>query len=308
MSETRGWHRVTDPVGRLLLRLGATLRMGSRDRGEQLVSVVDEAAEQESFEDETQELLHSVFEFGETVVREVMVPRPDMVTVAGDVDVEAAVDRFLETGVSRIPVIGEDADDILGVLHLRDLVRTNGRTLLELVRPAAFVPESQKADDLLRQMQRERFHLALVVDEYGGIAGLVTMEDLIEELVGEISDEHDRDAPELVELADGRVRVAARYNLHDLGEHFGLELEDSEVTSVGGLLAKSLGRLPLPGAQASVSGLILTAERVEGRRLRTVLVERDAALIAAEDAFPPEQPRRRDREAARLAVLEEERR
>ncbi|HWL61065.1 MAG TPA: hemolysin family protein [Microbacteriaceae bacterium] len=291
MSDPRGWQRITDPIGRLLLRLGATLRMGSREQGVQLVSVVDEAAEQEVLEDETQELIHSVFEFGETVVREVMVPRTDMITIEGEADVEAAADRFIASGVSRMPVVGEDSDDILGVLHLRDILRVEQRTALELARPAAFVPESQKADELLRQMQRERFHLALVVDEYGGIAGLVTMEDLIEELVGEISDEHDRDAPELVELPDGRVRVAARYNIEDLGEHFGLELEDDEVDSIGGLLAKALGRVPIPGAQASVSGLVLTAERVEGKRLKTVLVERDEALVAAEAAFPPEERR-----------------
>src|SRR5690606_38394956 len=138
-----------------------------------LVSVVDEAAEQEVLEDETQELIHSVFEFGETVVREVMVPRPDMVTIGAEADVEAAIDRFIASGVSRMPVVGEDADDVVGVLHLRDILRAGDRTALELARPPAFVPESQKADELLRRMQRERFHLALVVDEYGGIAGLV---------------------------------------------------------------------------------------------------------------------------------------
>src|SRR5690606_35579045 len=129
-----------------------------RDRGEQLASVVDEAAGQEEFENDTQELIHSIFEFGETVEREVMVPRPDMVTVSGGADVDEAIDRFLESGVSRMPVIGEDADDILGVLHLRDIVRKSDRTVLVIARPAAFVPESQKAYELLRQMQRERFH------------------------------------------------------------------------------------------------------------------------------------------------------
>ncbi len=284
------WRRITEPFGRVLVRIGATLRTGSRESGEQLLSVVDDAADQEGFDDDTQELVHSAFEFGETVVREVMVPRPDMVTVNADTPVEEALDVLLDRGVSRVPVIGEDADEVLGVLHLKDVVRAEGRTALELARPAAFVPESQKADDLLRQMQRERFHLALIVDEYGGIAGLVTLEDLIEELVGEISDEHDREAPELVDLGDGRYRFAARYNIEDLGEVFGIELDDDEVDSVGGLLTKGLGRLPAVGASVEVSGLRLTAERVEGRRLRTVIVERDDALLAAEAAFPPGAP------------------
>ena len=288
------WRRISELFGRALVRLGATLRMGSRESGDQLLSVVDDAAEQEAFDDDTQELVHSVFEFGETVVREIMVPRPDMVTVNAGSPVPAALDVLLDRGVSRAPVIGEDVDEVLGVLHLKDAVRAKGRTALEVARPAAFVPESQKADDLLREMQRERFHLALIVDEYGGIAGLVTLEDLIEELVGDISDEHDRDAPDVVDLGDGRYRFAARYNIEDLGEVFGLELDDDEVDSVGGLLTKALGRLPVAGATASVSGLTLTAERVEGRRLRTVLVERDAALVAAEAAFPPEERRREE--------------
>jgi len=293
-----GWRRLTEPFGRALVRVGAILRTGSRRGGEQLLSVVDDAAEQERFDEPTQELVHSVFEFGETVVREVMVPRPDMVTVEAAATAEAALDVLLDRGVSRVPVIGDDVDEVLGVLHLKDLVRAGGRTALEVARPAAFVPESQKADDLLRRMQRERFHLALVVDEYGGIAGLVTLEDLIEELVGDISDEHDREAPDLVELGEGRYRFAARYNIADLGEVFGIELEDDEVDSVGGLLTKGLGRLPVAGAGVSVSGLRLTAERVEGRRLRTVVVERDPALIAAEAAFPPETGRGARRERA----------
>ena len=300
-----GWRRLTEPFGRALVRTGAILRTGSRRSGEQLLSVVDDAAEQERFDEPTQELVHSVFEFGETVVREVMVPRPDMVTVEAAASVEAAIDVLLDRGVSRVPVIGDDVDEVLGVLHLKDIVRSRDRTALELARPAAFVPESQMADDLLRRMQHERFHLALVVDEYGGIAGLVTLEDLIEELVGDISDEHDREAPDLVALGEGRYRFAARYNIADLGEVFGIELEDDEVDSVGGLLTKGLGRLPVAGATVSVSGLRLTAERVEGRRLRTVIAERDPALVAAEAAFPPDtsgRAGRRDRAESQEAA------
>jgi CBS domain containing-hemolysin-like protein len=171
-------------------------------------------------------------------------------------------------------VTGEDADDVVGVIHARDTLGIAPDTpVLERARPAAFVPESQKADELLRQMQRERFHLALVVDEYGGIAGLVTMEDVIEELVGDISDESDRDAADVVDLGDGRLRVAARLSLSDLGERFGLDLADDEVDSVGGLLTKALGELPRPGSTAIVAGLRLTADRLERRRLTTILVE-----------------------------------
>ncbi len=142
-----------------------------------------------------------------------------------------------------------------------------------------FVPESQKADALLRQMQLESNHLAMVVDEYGGIAGLVTLEDLIEELVGDISDEYDRDVPEFEDLGDGVYRVSARLPIDELGDLFGLELDDDDVDSAGGLLAKTLGRLPERGSVVRVGGLVLTADRVEGRRTRisTILVERDRA-------------------------------
>ncbi|TPX00638.1 CBS domain-containing protein, partial [Schumannella luteola] len=159
--------------------------------------------------------------------------------------------------------------------------------VVELARPATFVPESKKADDTLRQMQRESTHLALVVDEYGGIAGLVTLEDLIEELVGDISDEYDREVAEFVQLSDGVFRVSARLPTDELGDLFGIELDDDDVDSVGGLLTKTLGRLPVTGSTVTVSGLVLTAERTEGRRKRlsTVIVERDAALVEAEDAF-----------------------
>lgn len=171
-------------------------------------------------------------------------------------------------------------------------------TAVEQARPALFVPESQKADSLLRQMQLESNHLAMVVDEYGGIAGLVTLEDLIEELVGDISDEYDREIEQVEELAEGSFRVSARLAIDELGDLFGLEIEDDEVDSVGGLLTKALGRLPVAGSVAHYSGLILTAERTEGRRKRisTVLVERDESLIDAEAAFGEKHADRKDTE------------
>ncbi|MGH3705374.1 MAG: transporter associated domain-containing protein, partial [Agromyces sp.] len=182
-----------------------------------------------------------------------------------------------------------------GVLYLRDLARlgferpldAEGLTVGELVRPALFVPESMKADALLRQMQLESNHLAMVVDEYGGIAGLVTLEDVIEELVGDISDEYDREAAQVEDLGGGRFRVNARLPIDELGELFGLDIEDDDVDSAGGLLAKELGRLAQPGERVTVSGLLLEAERTEGRRKRisTILVERDQALIDVQSAF-----------------------
>lgn len=268
---------------------------------EQLLSMVDEATELDVLEEDDRELIHSIFEWGDTVVREVMVPRTDMVTIEADASIGAALGQFFRTGVSRIPVIGRDTDEVLGVLYLRDAARMSHEQPLDaasivvrdIARPAAFVPESKKADDTLRQMQRDSMHLAMVVDEYGGIAGLVTLEDLIEELVGDIADEYDRETPDVVELGEGVYRVSARLPTDELGDLFGIELDDDDVDSVGGLLTKTLGRLPGPGAVVTVSGLVLTAERTEGRRkhLSTVVVERDAALIEAEQAFESEDQR-----------------
>ena len=262
---------------------------------EQLLSMIDEATELDVLEEDDRELIHSIFEFNDTVVREVMIPRTDMVTLDVDATMTASLGLFLSKGVSRMPVIGEDVDEVIGVLYLKDVARVvheqtlDAATLTagELSRPALFVPESQKADSLLRQMQVESSHLAMVVDEYGGIAGLVTLEDLIEELVGDISDEYDRDVAEVEHLGEGRYRVSARLPIDELGDLFGLELEDDEVDSVGGLLTKALGRLPVSGSSAEYSGLILTAERTEGRRKRvsTVLVERDQALIDVQTAL-----------------------
>jgi CBS domain containing-hemolysin-like protein len=287
------------PIADALVAIGNRVTPG-RPKGatfsseEQLLSMVDEATEMDVLEEYDRELIHSIFEFSETVVREVMIPRTDMITVDGDDTLGAAMGLFLSRGVSRMPVLGDDIDEVLGVLYLRDVARrsyettgADSTTVADLCRPALFVPESKKADDTLRQMQLESNHLAMVVDEYGGIAGLVTLEDLIEELVGDISDEYDREVADFEEIAPGQFRVSARMPVDELGDLFGLELDDDEVDSVGGLLSKSLGRLPVAGSRATTSGLVLTAERTEGRRKRvsTVLVERDQSLIDAQAAF-----------------------
>lgn len=295
---------VLGPIAAALVALGNRVTPGRPPSAtfsseEQLLSMVDEATELEVLEEDDRELIHSIFEFNQTVVREVMLPRTDMITIDDDETMGAAMGLFLSKGVSRMPVIGGDIDEVLGIIYLRDVSRVvyeqtlDGETLTaaELARPALFVPESQKADSLLRQMQLESNHLAMVVDEYGGIAGLVTLEDLMEELVGNISDEYDNEVAEVEDLGNGRYRVSARLAIDELGDLFGLELEDDEVDSVGGLITKVLGRLPSAGSSAEFSGLVLTADRTEGRRKRlsTVLVERDHALIDADMAFNNEK-------------------
>ena len=300
----RGIRLALGPIANALVAVGNRVtpgraRTATFSSEEQLLSMVDEATELEVLEEDDRELIHSIFEFNDTVVREVMIPRTDMVTVERDASVDSAMSLFLEKGVSRVPVIGDDIDEVVGVLYLRDVARLSHETpkgysttvASDLARAALFAPESKKADEMLRQMQLESNHLAMVVDEYGGIAGLVTLEDLIEELVGDISDEYDRDVAEVEELEQNKYRVSARLPTDELGDLFEIELDDDDVDSVGGLLTKALGKLPLPGSTATVSGLILTAERTEGRRKRlsTVLVERDQALIDAQEAFAQQQ-------------------
>jgi CBS domain containing-hemolysin-like protein len=262
---------------------------------EQLLSIIDEAAENELIEQDDRELIHSVFDFTDRYVREVMVPRTDLVAVDADAHTREALTLFLEKGVSRIPLQDGDADDIVGMLYLKDLVQFGFRDengwrdapVRRIARPAVFVPESMRAETLLQQMRRDAVHVCLVVDEYGGVSGLVTLEDLIEELVGEISDEYDAKSTEVVELEPGRFRVSARLGLDEVGDLFGLELDDEEVDSIGGLLGKALGRIPQPGSTAEYSGLVMTggASRGRGRGIATVFVERGEELEAVEDAF-----------------------
>lgn len=265
---------------------------------EQLLSMVDEAVKNDVLESDERELIHSIFEWGETVAREVMVPRTDMVTVNAETTLSDALKIFHDSGFSRLPVVGDDVDAVLGVLNLRDLSKAglddyaslSILTAAEIVRPAVFIPESKKADETLKQLQSQSTHMAFVVDEYGGIAGLLTLEDLIEELVGEISDEYDRGAPDVQKLDDTTYLVATRLPVDELGELFGLELEDEDVDSVGGLLTKELGRLPIVGDSVSISGLILTADKSGSHRKRVtrVVVTADQALVDVTEAFSDE--------------------
>ena len=236
------------------------------------------------FEGAVWDVRRDTFELeGETLVREVMVPRTDMITIEATKSCRQAMSLFLRSGFSRVPVIGEDTDDIVGLLYLKDVARrVNGddaaRELPVTVamRPAPFVPESKPVDDLMRDMQIARTHLAIVVDEYGGTAGLVTIEDILEEIVGEIADEYDRETPDVEDLGGGRYRVQASMDIDDLAERFGVDIEEDDVDTVGGLIGKTIGRVPILGSHCVVGGLSMTAERMSGRRHRiaTVVVER----------------------------------
>jgi CBS domain containing-hemolysin-like protein len=244
------------------------------------------------------ELIESVEELSETISREIMVPRIDMATVKEDQTLDESMTVFFRHGFSRLPVIGKNLDDIKGVLYIKDVARlihenptkAASVTAVDLARKAIFVPESKPVDDLLQDMQRSSTHIALIVDEYGGVAGLATMEDVIEEIVGNISDEFDNDLPDIEELEDGWVRVSAKLPLFELGEHFDLELEDEDVDSVGGLLAKQLGRLPGRADKIEFSGLEIRVERIEGRRKRviTAQVRMTEELISSRAALEEE--------------------
>jgi len=232
----------------------------------------------EAVEEYEQELIDSVEEFSETVVREIMVPRVDIEAVDGQLSLEKALPIFVASGYSRLPVVGDDVDDILGVLYLKDIARVvhqNPALLAErsagnACRKAVFVPETKPVSELLRELQESRTQIAIVSDEYGGVAGLVTIEDLIEELVGEISDEHDRDAEGIEEISPGCYRVSPRVTLDELSEHCDIEISDEDVDTVGGLLTKAIGKLPEGGEVVEVLGLELTAERVDKRRCRVL--------------------------------------
>jgi CBS domain containing-hemolysin-like protein len=281
------------PLSRLLIRLGNLIIPGGGFREGPFTSeievreVVDLAQERGVVEDAERAMIHSVFELGDTQAREVMVPRTEIVWIERTKTVRQALALSLRTGYSRIPVIGENIDDVVGVVNIKDLVRAsmsdggNARPVADVMNPAVFIPDSKQLDALLREMQVSRNHVAIAVDEYGGTAGLVTLEDIVEEIVGEITDESDTDErPPVEHLPDGAVRVSARLGVDDLGELYGIDLADHDVDTVVGLLAERLGRVPLPGAEAEVAGLRLHAEGGKDHRGRmriSTVVVRPAA-------------------------------
>ncbi|WP_181772631.1 hemolysin family protein [Amycolatopsis pittospori] len=299
---------ILGPLSRLLIVLGNAItpgrgfREGPFTSEVELRELVDLAQERGVVEESEREMIHSVFELGDTVAREVMVPRTEIVWIEHDKTVRQALALALRTGFTRLPVIGESVDDIVGVVNIKDLMPAYmgeggpRRAVEELMNPASFVPDSKRLDDLLKEMQVSHNHMAIAVDEYGGTAGLLTIEDVLEEIVGEITDESDTDErPEVEELESGAVRVSSRLSIDDLGELFGIDLEDHDVETVGGLLAERLGRVPLPGAEAEVAGLRLFAEGGKDRRGRmriTTVVVHPADADAVNDAA---QGRRRTR-------------
>ncbi len=282
--------RVLGPLPQVLIAVGNALTPGKGFRDgpfaseSELRALVDLAERDDVIEDEERRMVHSVFELGDTLVREVMVPRPDMVFIERDKTLRQALSLALRSGYSRIPVVGENEDDVVGIAYLKDITRRvheyregeSVELVSSVMRPAPFTPDSKPADELLREMQSQRIHMAIVVDEYGGTAGLVTIEDILEEIVGEITDEYDVAAAPVERLPDGAVRVTARLSIEELCELCGVHVVEDDVETVSGLMAKRLGRVPIAGATVEVEGLSLTAESVEGRRNRigAVLVRR----------------------------------
>jgi CBS domain containing-hemolysin-like protein len=282
--------RFFGPLSSLLILLGNALTPGRGFRDGpfssevELRELVDMAEERGVVEHGEREMIQSVFELGDTIAREVMVPRTEIVFIERGKNVPQALALSLRSGFSRIPVVGENADDVVGVAYLKDLARraqdaegARATRVEDVMRPALYVPESKPVDELLREMQAHRTHIVIVIDEYGGTAGLVTIEDILEEIVGEITDEYDVERPPIERLDEETARVTARLSVEDLADLFDISIPDrDDVETVGGLLAEALGRVPIPGARAEAHGLELIAENAGGRRNRidTVLVRR----------------------------------
>jgi CBS domain containing-hemolysin-like protein len=286
--------RLLGPLSRLLTNVTESLPLGGHSPdGElnsrpELLGLADLIEGRAEIEPSEREMVRSVFELGDTIVREVMVPRTDMVWVERDKTVDEALSLALRSGFSRIPVVGDSTDDVVGIAYLKDMVawqhehpgnEETERVEIEIekvMRPATFVPDSKPVDELLRQMQKQRIHVAIAIDEYGGTAGLVTIEDILEEIVGEIADEYDNERAPVEWLLPETARVTARLPVAELEELFSVTIDAEDVETVGGLLAHELGRVPIASSQVTVAGLRLTAENLAGRRnkLGTVLVER----------------------------------
>jgi magnesium and cobalt exporter, CNNM family len=260
---------------------GKGLKQGPYVSEEELLALTDAAADDDVIEQEERELIRSVFEFGDTVAREVMVPRPDMVAVEGSQQVTQVIEVALRHGYSRIPVYDENIDNIIGVVFTKDLLRAEreGRAdvgVRNLAREGLFVPESKPVAELMREMQRRKLHLAFVLDEFGDTAGLVTLEDLIEELVGEITDEYDVEEAPVERLPNGDVRVNGKMSIDEVNELLKIELpEGDDWDTVAGLLFNRLGHVPVDGEHVTVTGHTLTAERVQGRRIGRVRIKVD---------------------------------
>jgi CBS domain containing-hemolysin-like protein len=310
----RPLHTALGPVARLLDTVTGALPFGGNGADPDLngrpgvEDLVDYIESQDEIEPGEREMVRSVVELGDTIVREVMVPRTDMVFVERDKTLSQALSLALRSGFSRIPVSGESTDDVVGIAYLKDIVAwlqehpeagepergepARGESppdeperVEKVMRPATYVPDSKPVDELLRQMQQQRIHVAIVIDEYGGTAGLVTIEDILEEIVGEIADEYDNERAPVEWLAPGTARVMARLPVTDLEELFNVTINAEDVETVGGLLAHELGRVPIAGSAATVAGLRLTAENMAGRRnkLGTLLIERVEIKVPGKD-------------------------
>ncbi len=291
--------KVVGPVAQMLIIVGNVITPG-RGFSEgpfaseaELRELVDLAEASSVIESGERKMIHSVFELGDTIVREVMVPRTDVVFIERHKTLRQAMSLALRSGYSRIPVIGESLDDIVGFTYLKDVTKRvfdrheaeQTERVESVMRPVLYVPDSKPVDELLREMQAKRKHVAVVVDEYGGTAGLVTIEDVLEEIVGEITDEYDVAEVEVERLANGSTRVSSRFPVDDLEELCGVPVEDDDVDTVGGLMAKYLGRVPIPGSVVEVEGLRFEAEAPTGRRNRigTVLISHVEPPVEAAD-------------------------
>lgn len=295
--------KLLGPLTNLLITIGNAITPGKGFKSgpfsteAEFRDLVDQASESGFVEESEREMIHSVFDLGETMVRELMVPRTEMVWIESGKNLRQGLSLALRSGFTRIPVISENLDNVVGIAYVKDLARRvhenhdaeQSENVEEHLRKATYVPETKTADELLKQMQRDQIHMAIVVDEYGGTAGLITIEDILEEIVGEIADEYDEDEAEEVEWIDKeKARISARLHVEDFAEKFETSFtteEIEDVDTIGGLIAKHLGRVPIPGSTITVPGWKLTAERPVGRRHRiaTVLVEKIAETSQATD-------------------------
>ena len=286
------------PFSKLIVGIANALTPGQRFKSnifkneEELRELVDQAHERGLVEEDEHDMIHSVFELGDTLVRELMVPRTEMVWVEHDKTLRQALSLCLRSGYSRVPVVGENIDQIVGIAYIKDLAKRahdhheaeQTEKVEQLMRPVVFVPENKSAAELLKDMQRDQIHMAIVVDEYGGTAGIITIEDIIEEIVGEIADEYDDEEEQFVWLSEDKLRVQAKVHVEDLASELEIELDENlveGVDTIGGLMSKVLGRVPIPGSTFNLAGWKVTAERPVGRRRRisSMILERQESEV-----------------------------